>query len=86
MSSSLATAAAAGSGSLATGPSSSSRTHAHSALAAMTAASTLGGSHVQIEGSWGDGAGWVMGTTSSGRQVRMPGEGGGGTFRLRFRP
>jgi hypothetical protein len=38
---------------------------------------------IRVEGSDGDGNGWVMG--SMGRQVRMT-DSGGGAFRLRFRP
>lgn len=48
--------------------------------------SHLGGGQVQVEGSLGDGNGWVIG--SMGREIKLgdAGGGGGGTFRLRFRP
>lgn len=53
----------------------------------LSAPRTLAGNHIEVEGSYGDGRGWTMGTTSCGRQVRTPDSvGGGGTFRLRFRP
>lgn len=39
---------------------------------------------IRVEGCDGDGDGWIMG--SMGRQVRMSDTGGGGAFRLRFRP
>lgn len=47
---------------------------------------TLGGQHIEFEGSYGDGQGWIMGTTNCGRQVRIQDGGGLGAFRLRFRP
>ena len=78
---------AAAPGAMFTGASSTStKPGIHHSPLALTATSTLGGNNIQAEGSYGDGSGWIMGTTSCGRQVRMPGEGGGGTFRLRFRP
>ena len=54
----------------------------------LSAPRTLGGNHIEVEGSYGDGRGWIMGTTNCGRQVRVQdgGGGGSGTFRLRFRP
>lgn len=59
---------------------------AHSAHS-LSLPRTLAGNHIEVEGSYGDGRGWIMGTTSCGRQVRTSESvGGGGTFRLRFRP
>lgn len=58
------------------------KNHAHS----LAASRTLGGQHVSVEGAYGDGNGWVMGTTSCGRQVRVVDGGGTGSFRLRFGP
>lgn len=53
----------------------------------LSAPRTLAGNHIEVEGSYGDGRGNIMGTTSCGRQVRMSDSvGGGGSFRLRFRP
>lgn len=63
-----------------------SKNTAHTAHS-LAAPRTLAGNHIEVEGSYGDGRGHIMGTTSSGRQVRMSDSvGGGGTFRLRFRP
>ncbi|KAJ9654089.1 hypothetical protein H2198_006828 [Neophaeococcomyces mojaviensis] len=84
--SSTAAAASVLSGLPAAAPPTSSRPNTHYSVLTSTATSTMGGNHTQVEGSYGDGSGWIMGTTSCGRQMRTPGEGGGGTFRLRFRP
>ncbi|KAK5957233.1 hypothetical protein OHC33_001605 [Knufia fluminis] len=63
------------------------KANAHSAHS-LSAPRVLGGNHIEVEGSYGDGTGWIMGTTSCGRQVRIQdgGGGGAGAFRLRFRP
>lgn len=67
----------------ASAPTKSAAHAAHS----LSAPRTLAGNHIEVEGSYGDGRGWIIGTTSCGRQVRAPDSvGGGGTFRLRFRP
>lgn len=64
-----------------------SKANAHTAHS-LSAPRLLGGNHIEVEGSYGDGHGWIMSTTSRGRQVRIEDGGGGGlgTFRLRFRP
>ena len=63
------------------------KANAHTAHS-LSAPRLLGGNHIEVEGSYGDGHGWIMGTTSRGRQIRIEdgGGGGSGTFRLRFRP
>lgn len=69
-----------------TSTSAPSKSTAHTAHS-LSAPRTLAGNHVEVEGSFGDGRGHIMGTTSCGRQVRMSDSvGGGSTFRLRFRP
>ena len=44
----------------------------------------MSGNEIEVEGSYGDGKGWTMSTTSHGRQVRIGED--DGAFRLRFRP
>ena len=63
------------------------KANAHTAHS-LSAPRSLGGNNIEVEGSYGDGHGWVMGTTNRGRQIRVHdgGGGGSGTFRLRFRP
>lgn len=61
------------------------KANAHTAHS-LSVQRVLGGNHIEVEGSYGDGQGWIMGTTSCGRQVRIVDGGGTGTFRLRFRP
>ena len=65
------------------------KANAHTAHG-LSAPRLLGGNHIEFEGSYGDGEGWIMGTTSCGRQIRIQDGGGGGgdsgTFRMRFRP
>lgn len=70
----------------ATSTAASSKNTAHTSHS-LSAPRTLAGNHIEVEGSYGDGRGHIMGTTSCGRQVKMSDSvGGGGTFRLRFRP
>lgn len=77
-------AAVKGAGAPITTASTKNSTHIAHSLAAPR---TLAGNHIEVEGSYGDGNGWIMGTTNCGRQIRMSDSGGGGgTFRLRFRP
>lgn len=64
-------------------PTSKSNTHNTHGISATR---TLGGQHIEFEGNYGDGQGWIMGTTSCGRQVRIQDGGGVGAFRMRFRP
>lgn len=80
----LATNALNGSGTTSV-PAAVPKSSAHSAHSIATTR-TLGGQHIEFEGNYGDGQGWIMGTTSCGRQVRVQDGGGVGAFRLRFRP